>query len=91
MGLGNPHFHALVTRRPLINREFSLRKNTEIVSKPEHKITRKHLEVIANKHLALAGREEHIDCRSHKNRGSLFIAGADEGYYAQQRIRFTSC
>lgn len=83
-GQGNPHFHGLITRRPLLNGEFSKRKDREIVSKMEHNITRKAWEVVANKHLALAGFDVRIDCRSHKDRGSLFVAGVHEGYYAQR-------
>lgn len=81
---GNPHFHALVTRRALVGGEFSKRKDREIVSRPEHRITRKIWEGVFNKHLALAGREERVDCRSNRDRESFFLAGNHEGYHAQR-------
>lgn len=81
---GNPHFHGIITRRPLINGALSQRKDREIVSKPEHNLTRKCWEVVCNKHLALAGREERIDCRSHKDRGLSLIPTIHEGHYAQR-------
>ncbi|HQS84660.1 MAG TPA: MobA/MobL family protein [Alphaproteobacteria bacterium] len=81
---GNPHFHGIITRRALVEGTFSSRKDEDIVSPFEHKLTRKHWEVAANKHLALAGYEVRIDCRSNKDRGSLFEASQHEGYYAQR-------
>lgn len=80
---GNPHFHGLITRRPLLDDTFSSKKDRDIVSKFEHNFTRKHWEVIANKHLARAGFEVRIDSRSNKDRGSLFLSSSHEGYYAQ--------
>ena len=81
--LGNPHFHGLVTRRALVGDSFSQRKDRDIVSKVEHNITRKAWETVANKHLSFAGLDVRIDCRSNKDRGSLFLSGFHEGYYAQ--------
>ena len=81
---GNPHFHGLVTRRALVDGEFSFRKDQEIVSRPHHLHTRKVWEEVANGHLMRAGLDVRIDCRSHKDRGSLFLPGVHEGYYAQR-------
>jgi len=81
---GNPHFHGMITRRALIEGEFSQKKDREIVSKGEHNITRKEWEVIINKHLELGEHEVRIDSRSHEERGSLFIPTHHEGWYAQR-------
>lgn len=81
---GNPHFHALVTRRPLKEKTFSQRKDREIVSREGHKITRKQWEAVVNKHLERAGQEVRIDCRSHEERGSFFHAMEHEGWHAQR-------
>jgi ATP-dependent exoDNAse (exonuclease V) alpha subunit len=81
---GNPHFHGMMTRRPLVDGEFSQRKDQEIVTKDELLITRKEWEKIANKHLDLCGHEVRIDCRSNKERGSLFLATEHEGWHAQR-------
>lgn len=80
---GNPHFHALVTRRPLVDGAFSQRKDSEIVSRTEHMVTRKTWEVVANKHLKMAGLDLRIDCRSKEDQGSLLLATQHEGWYAQ--------
>ncbi len=83
---GNPHFHGMITRRPLIDGEFSGRKDHEIVTKEELLVTRKLWETVANKHLELGGHEVRIDSRSHADRGSLFLPTEHEGYYAQQLV-----
>ncbi|MBL8676332.1 MAG: MobA/MobL family protein, partial [Alphaproteobacteria bacterium] len=81
---GNPHFHGQLTRRPLVNGDFSQRKDQEIVSKTELYVTRKLWETVVNKHLELGDHEVRIDSRSHEDRGSLFLPTAHEGCYAQQ-------
>jgi len=81
---GNPHFHGLITRRPLIDDEFSERKDRDIVSKSELMVTRKQWEEAANKHLELGGHEVRIDSRSHADRGLLFLPTEHEGWYAQR-------
>lgn len=81
---GNPHFHGQITRRALVNGEFSQRKDRDIVSKDELLVTRKQWEMVVNKHLELAGHEVRIDCRSHEDRGSLFLPTVHEGWYAQK-------
>lgn len=81
---GNPHFHGLITRRPLVEGEFSQRKDPDIVTKPELMVTRKHWEVVANKHLELGGHEVRIDSRSHADRDLLFLPTEHEGWYAQR-------
>lgn len=81
---GNPHFHGQITRRALVNGEFSERKDRDIVSKPELLITRKQWEVVVNKHLKLGGHEVRIDCRSYEDRGSLFLPAHHEGWHAQR-------
>ncbi|MBA3814377.1 MAG: MobA/MobL family protein [Alphaproteobacteria bacterium] len=81
---GNPHFHGLITRRALVEGEFSQRKDRDIVSKPELMVTRKQWEEIANKHLELSGHEVRIDSRSHADRGLLFLPMEHEGWYAQR-------
>ena len=81
---GNPHFHAQICRRSLVDGEFSPRKDQVIVTKPELMNTRKSWEVIANKHLALAGHEVRIDSRSRQDQGSLFMATHHEGWFAQR-------
>lgn len=68
---GNPHFHGLITRRALVEGEFSQRKDRAIVSKAEHTLTRKAWEITANQYLELGGHDVRIDCRSHAERGSL--------------------
>lgn len=80
---GNPHFHALVTRRVLEESGFSHRKDREIVSRPEHMVTRKVWEEVGNKHLKQAGLDVRIDCRSKEDQGSLFLATHHEGWHAQ--------
>ncbi len=80
---GNPHFHAQICRRALVDGEFSPRKDQVIVTKTELKRTRKSWEVVANKHLELAGHEVRIDCRSKEDQGSLFLATHHEGWNAQ--------
>ena len=81
---GNPHFHALVTRRPLINGAFAERKDREIVSKREHLNTRLKWAEITNKHLMKAGLPLRIDALSNADRGSLLMPGQHEGSYAQR-------
>jgi ATP-dependent exoDNAse (exonuclease V) alpha subunit len=80
---GNPHFHAQICRRALVDGEFSPRKDQVIVTKRELMHTRKSWEVVANKHLELAGHEVRIDCRSKEDQGSLFLATHHEGWNAQ--------
>jgi ATP-dependent exoDNAse (exonuclease V) alpha subunit len=82
---GNPHFHGLITRRPLVEGEFSQRKDPDIVRKSELMITRKQWEEVANKYLELGGHEVRIDSRSHADRGLLFLPTEHEGWYAQRR------
>ncbi|MBT5390687.1 MAG: AAA family ATPase [Alphaproteobacteria bacterium] len=84
---GNPHFHGMITRRPLKAGTFSQRKDSEIVSKTEHNTTRKQWESVANKHLQLAGHSVRIDARSNEDRGSQFLATEHEGWYAQKLAR----
>jgi hypothetical protein len=62
---GNPHFHAQITRRALVDGHLSYIKDREIASKPELMKTRHAWEVVVNKHLELAGHEVRIDARSH--------------------------
>jgi len=81
---GNPHFHALVTRRPLIDGAFSPRKDREIVSLSEHNVTRKLWEVVVNSHLEKAGHDVRIDSRSHADRNGYFLATEHEGWHAQK-------
>lgn len=81
---GNPHFHGLITRRPLVEGDFSQRKDPDIVTKPELMVTRKQWEVVANKYLELGGHEVRIDSRSHTDRGILFLPLAHEGWHAQR-------
>jgi ATP-dependent exoDNAse (exonuclease V) alpha subunit len=81
---GNPHFHGLITRRPLVEGEFSLRKDRDIVSKSELFITRKHWEDVVNKHLALGGHEVRIDSRSYADQGLTLLPTHHEGWYAQR-------
>lgn len=80
----NPHFHGMITRRPLLGEEFSQRKDREIVSKTEHNVTRKQWEVVVNKHLELGGYEVRIDCRSFEDQGLSLLPTAHEGWYAQR-------
>jgi ATP-dependent exoDNAse (exonuclease V) alpha subunit/phage/plasmid primase-like uncharacterized protein len=81
---GNPHFHAQITRRALVDGHLSYIKDREIASKPELMKTRHAWEVVVNKHLELAGHEVRIDARSHEDRGSLFLATHHEGWHAQR-------
>ena len=84
---GNPHFHGMITRRPLVEGAFSQRKDRDIVSKDALKTTRKLWEVTANKHLQLAGYTVRIDARSNEDRGSQFLPTEHEGWYAQKLAR----
>jgi ATP-dependent exoDNAse (exonuclease V) alpha subunit len=81
---GNPHFHAQITRRALVDGQLSHIKDREIASKPELMKTRNAWEVVVNKHLELAGHEVRIDARSNEDRGSLFLATHHEGWHAQR-------
>lgn len=81
---GNPHFHGLITRRPLVDGGFSQRKDSDIVTKSALMVTRKQWEWVANKYLELGGHEVRIDSRSHANRGLLFLPTEHEGWYAQR-------
>jgi ATP-dependent exoDNAse (exonuclease V) alpha subunit len=81
---GNPHFHGMITRRSLVDGVFSQYKDQVLVSKVEHFATRKEWEKVANKHLELGGHDVRIDCRSNKDRGSLFLATEHEGWHAQR-------
>ena len=90
---GNPHFHGLITRRPLIEGEgpestsekfFSHRKDRRIVTKAELLVTRKQWEGVANKHLALGSHEVRIDSRSYVDQGLSFLPTHHEGWYAQR-------
>ena len=81
---GNPHFHALVTRRALKGDGFCLRKDREIVSKEEHIKTRHLWASVANHHLKTAGLDVRIDARSNADRGSFFEATMHEGWHAQR-------
>ena len=81
---GNPHFHGLITRRPLENSEFAQRKDRDIVTKAEHNITRKQWEVVVNKHLELGGHEVRIDSRSYADQGLSFLPTHHEGWYVQR-------
>jgi ATP-dependent exoDNAse (exonuclease V) alpha subunit len=79
----NPYFHAQICRRALVDGEFSPRKDQVIVTKRELMKTRKSWELVANKHLELAGHEARIDCRSKEDQGSLFLATHHEGWNGQ--------
>jgi ATP-dependent exoDNAse (exonuclease V) alpha subunit/phage/plasmid primase-like uncharacterized protein len=81
---GNPHFHAQISRRALMDGEFSVKKDREITSKPELMVTRKEWEVAVNKELAMAGHDVRIDSRSLENQGSFFMATHHEGWFAQR-------
>lgn len=81
---GNPHFHAQISRRALMDGEFSVRKDREITSKPEFMITRKEWEVAVNQELAMAGHDVRIDSRSLEDQGSFFMATHHEGWFAQR-------
>jgi len=81
---GNPHFHGLIARRPLVEGELSQRKDRDIVTKAELLVTRKQWEVVANKHLALAGHEVRIDSRSYADQGLSLLPTHHEGWYAQR-------
>ncbi|OJW53855.1 MAG: hypothetical protein BGO67_07110 [Alphaproteobacteria bacterium 41-28] len=81
---GNPHFHGMMTRRPLLDEGFSQRKDRDIVSKPELLLTRKQWEEVANKHLERGGHEVRIDSRSHADREALLLPTAHEGWHAQR-------
>lgn len=81
---GNPHFHAQISRRALIDGELSVRKDREITSKPALMITRKEWEVAVNQELAMAGHEVRIDSRSLEDQGSFFMATHHEGWFAQR-------
>lgn len=81
---GNPHFHAMVTRRALEDGQFSQRKDRGIVSKPEHNITRKLWADVVNKNLERTGHDVRIDARSNEDRGSLFQSTEHEGWHAQR-------
>ncbi len=81
---GNPHFHAQITRRALVDGKLSHIKDREISSKPELMKTRNAWEVVVNKHLELAGHDVRIDARSNEERGSLFLATQHEGWHAQK-------
>lgn len=82
----NPHFHAIVSRRALVGDDLSPLKDREVVSKEGVFKARKAWEVVANKHLELAGHEVRIDSRSHAARGSLFVPGVHERWYAQRQV-----
>lgn len=81
---GNPHFHAQICRRALVEGEFSQRKDRKIVTKPELLKTRHMWAEVVNKHLALAGHEVRVDARSLADQGSLFQAAYHEGWHAQR-------
>ncbi|HUX79178.1 MAG TPA: MobA/MobL family protein [Alphaproteobacteria bacterium] len=81
---GNPHFHGLMTRRPLVEGSFAQRKDRDIVTKAELIVTRKQWEVVANKHLALGGHEVRIDSRSYVDQGLDLLPTHHEGWYAQR-------
>ena len=86
---GNPHFHGLITRRPLVEDPlleggFSQRKDRDIVTKAELFVTRKQWEVVANKHLTLGGHEVRVDSRSYADQGVDFLPTHHEGWYAQR-------
>jgi ATP-dependent exoDNAse (exonuclease V) alpha subunit len=81
---GNPHMHAQICRRTLVDGDFAPRKDREIVSKAELVKTRHMWADVANKHLALAGHEVRIDARSLEEQGAMFLPGYHEGWYAQR-------
>ncbi len=80
---GNPHFHGLITRRPLVDGQFAIRKDREIVTKAALFETRKRWEIVANKHLALGGHEVRMDSRSYEAQGLDLTPTRHEGWYAQ--------
>ena len=66
---GNPHFHAMITRRAISGNNFSRTKDRDIVSREALKETRKLYAEISNKYLEKEGFETRIDHRSFKNMG----------------------
>ena len=81
---GNPHFHGLITRRTLEGDAFAFRKDRDIVTKAELRVTRKVWEIVANKHLALGGHAVRIDSRSYVDQGLDLLPTRHEGWYAQR-------
>lgn len=81
---GNPHMHAQITRRAVVEGKLSVRTDREITTKRELFVTRKMWAEITNKHLALAGHEVRIDHRSLEDQGSMFIPMVHKGWHAQR-------
>jgi ATP-dependent exoDNAse (exonuclease V) alpha subunit len=81
---GNPHIHAQIARRALVDGQLSMRTDKEITSKQELLITRELWANATNKHLAMAGQEVRIDHRSLEEQGSMFMPSAHEGWHAQR-------
>jgi hypothetical protein len=64
---GNPHFHAMITRRAIVNNDFSTVKDRDIVTREALKETRKSFAEFSNKYLEREGIEARIDHRSYKD------------------------
>ncbi len=84
---GNPHFHALVTRRPLEEGRFSYLKDREIASKAALQETRSLWSERQNEFLERAGQSIRVDHRSHADRGIVFEPLQHEGPHAHRLSR----
>ncbi|MEN8237051.1 MAG: MobA/MobL family protein [Pseudomonadota bacterium] len=84
---GNPHFHALISRRALEDGEFSTAKDREICTKAALKETRALWAEVLNHGLEKMGSPERVDHRSFKDRGLKIIPTYHEGWAARHRVQ----
>ncbi|RYE13820.1 MAG: hypothetical protein EOP34_07960, partial [Rickettsiales bacterium] len=84
---GNPHFHALITRR-IVNKDgFSSVKDQEILSKHSIIESRKIYAELTNKYLREAGYDVHVDHRSYKDQGLDIVPFRHQGWKSKELER----
>ena len=77
---GNPHVHVMYTERGLTGEEGRWGKKIRVPNRRQQLLElRAEWAMAANRHLALAGHEERVDHRSHKDRGLELEPGVHRG------------
>jgi nucleoside-triphosphatase THEP1 len=85
---GNPHFHAMITRRSFDSEtgDFSFRKDRQIVEKSEIKETRRIYADKVNHYLELGGYESRVDHRSFAEMGLDIEPTKHRGWKASKLV-----
>ena len=81
---GNPHFHAMITRRAIEGNSFSTTKDRDILAKDEIKETRRMYAEVTNSFLEREGLEVRVDHRSFKEMGLDIEPTLHKGWQAHE-------